>query len=196
MIIHQVEQGTPEWTEVRRGTPSASCFKNILTATGKPSTSRDKYALALAREVIYGVEPLPVNPDMQRGLDLESEAVRNYEFEHGVKTQVVGWVTNDDNTYGCSPDRMNLEVKCPRDNNHTKWSEKGCVPSEHFCQVQGCMWVCEQDYWDFYSYSETLGSFCFRAYRDEEWISAMEKEMSLFLERKSELLELLKEEAA
>jgi len=197
MIVHQVEQGSPEWHEVRRGVPSASNFKNILTARGKPSQASRKYALQLAREQLFGLEEsTPINLDMQRGRDLEAEAVRSYEFERNQITKVIGWVTDDANTYGCSPDRMNLEVKCPRDNNHTKWSEKGCVPSEHFCQVQGCMWVCEEDYWDFFSYSKTLESFWVRAYRDEQWISAMEKQMALFLEQKSEFLELLKEEAA
>lgn len=35
MRIHEVKHGSPEWWTLRAGIPTASCFKNILTAVGK-----------------------------------------------------------------------------------------------------------------------------------------------------------------
>ncbi len=192
MIVHTVEQGTDEWLSLRLGMPTASNFKKIFTASGKPSTSADDYMYELIAEQLSGQSTfVKVTDDMQRGLDLEDEAIGIYEWEFNVETTIVGFVTNNDKTYGCSPDRMNLEVKCPRDKNHVKWALAGKVPADHFCQVQGCMWVCEQDYWDFLSYTQSIGTFCTRVYRDDEWISGMEKEMEKFLSKKNEALEKL-----
>ena len=194
MIIHTVEQGTGPWLEARLGLPSASNFKKILTSTGKPSSSQDDYMLELCCERLSG-KPTShfVNDDMQRGLDLENEAVETYEFINGTKTTVVGWVTDNDQRYGCSPDRMNLEVKCPRDKNHIKWKLGGKVPPDHLAQVQGCMWICEEDHWDFMSYNQDLGHFICRAERDDKWIGLMEAEMEKFLRKIEKAMKKLKE---
>tara|TARA_R110000787_G_scaffold35625_1_gene91336 strand:- start:1101 stop:1691 length:591 start_codon:yes stop_codon:yes gene_type:complete len=195
VIIYDVEQGTDEWLQARLGKPSASKFSKILTATGKKSTSQNDYMLELLAEELSGVSTfVKINDDMQRGLDLENQAIANYEFDLGVTTTVVGWVTNDEKTYGCSPDRMNLEVKCPGDKNYLKWELGDKLPTDHFCQVQGCMWLCEEDWWDFLSFSLTHGTFLVRAYRDQEWIDAMESEMAAFLDKKNEAkLKLMQE---
>ena len=192
MIIHTVEQGTDEWLSLRLGMPTASNFKKIFTASGKPSTSADDYMHELIAEEMSGVPTFTkVTDDMQRGLDLENEAVGIYEFLFDVQTVVVGFVTNNEQTYGCSPDRFNLEVKCPKDKNHIKWALADKVPTDHFCQVQGCMWVCEQDSWDFLSYTQSIGTFCTTVYRDEKWIDGMQKEMDKFLNKKHEALHKL-----
>ena len=83
---------------------------------------------------------------------------------------------------------MNLEVKCPKDKNHIKWALADKVPADHFCQVQGCMWVCGEDYWDFFSFTKLVGTFCTRVYRDDKWIAGMEAEMDRFLTKKNEAL--------
>ena len=189
MIIHDVAQGSDEWLSLRLGMPTASNFKRIFTSTGKPSTSADDYMYELIAEQLSGSSTIVnVTDDMQRGLDLEDEAVGVYEFEFNVQTKAVGFVTNDAKTYGCSPDRMNLEVKCPKDKNHIKWALADKVPADHFCQVQGCMWVCGEDYWDFFSFTKLVGTFCTRVYRDDKWIAGMEAEMDRFLTKKNEAL--------
>ena len=40
VLIHQVEQGTPEWFAVRLGIPTASNFAKIITSTGKVPSER------------------------------------------------------------------------------------------------------------------------------------------------------------
>jgi hypothetical protein len=58
------------------------------------------------------------SPAMERGLIVEAEAADWYEFDHDVTVQPVGFVTNDNHTIGCSPDRLEaddglLEIKAP-----------------------------------------------------------------------------------
>ena len=43
MKIHNVEQGTEAWFDLRLGMPSASKFKDIVTPKGKASASGEKY---------------------------------------------------------------------------------------------------------------------------------------------------------
>jgi hypothetical protein len=55
---------------------------------------------------------------MERGARMEEEAVAAFEFDRGIDTEVVGFVTTDDGLAGCSPDRFAgsdevVEIKCP-----------------------------------------------------------------------------------
>ena len=62
MIILDDEQGSPEWLKSRLGRPSASMFAKLITTTGKPSASADKYINDLVAEKITGrSEPLFVS---------------------------------------------------------------------------------------------------------------------------------------
>ena len=49
MIVHDdIKQGSEAWEQIRLGRATASQASNILTPTGKLSTSRIKYARKLA----------------------------------------------------------------------------------------------------------------------------------------------------
>jgi hypothetical protein len=55
---------------------------------------------------------------MERGLIVEAEAADWYEFDQEVTVQRIGFITDDDHTVGCSPDRLVgdaglLEIKAP-----------------------------------------------------------------------------------
>ena len=49
-IINGIEQGSPEWLQLRLGVATASDFKKIITSTGKESKTLKDYALELASE--------------------------------------------------------------------------------------------------------------------------------------------------
>ena len=55
MKVHDVSQRSPQWYDLRRGTPTASAFDKLITSTGKPSKQASDYAIFLAAETIYGV---------------------------------------------------------------------------------------------------------------------------------------------
>ena len=118
MIIHDVEQGSPEWFGVRH-VPTASNFSKILTAGGKASTSANVYMIDLLATWLVGFAPDEGfgNAWTDRGHELEVIARENYEIERDTVTEI-GFCTTDDGLYGCSPDGLvgafgGLEIKCP-----------------------------------------------------------------------------------
>jgi hypothetical protein len=55
---------------------------------------------------------------MERGLIVEAEAADWHEFDYDVIVQRIGFITDDEHTMGCSPDRLVgddglLEIKAP-----------------------------------------------------------------------------------
>ena len=53
MILHDVQQGTPEWHALRMR-PTASNFRRVFTSQKKRSTSFDEYAIELTEEIKAG----------------------------------------------------------------------------------------------------------------------------------------------
>ena len=146
MIIHNVEQGTEEWFRLRLGMPSASKFKDLVTPKGKPSAQSEKYMYELLAERLSGKREEGFKTFwMQRGNDLEPQAANVFEFQTDLNCREVGFVTDDHQTVGCSPDRLvdgvGLEIKCPSPAVHVKYladyANNGTMPSEYYAQVQG-----------------------------------------------------------
>ena len=203
MIITDVEQGTPEWFELRLGKPTASRFKDIYTSTGKSSASADTYMNMLVAEVLAGKGLESFSSEwMSRGTELEPKAREMYEFLTDNEVQQVGFVSNDDATVGCSPDGLmeigakGLEIKCPSPPVHIKYLLAGKCPSEYVPQVQGSMWICERDTWDFMSYHPDLPNMILTVERDEKYIAGLTEAMEVFLEKMAVKLEKLKEQIA
>ena len=155
MIIHQVEQGSEEWHQLRLGIPTASCFDKILTAEKLAlSKSSAPYMHTLLAEWIFGA-PLESFEGgwMKRGKDLEAEAVSAYEFQREVDSSTVGFVTTDDGMIGASPDRLVgsdglLEMKCPALQTHVGYMlNPQSLKDEYRIQTQGQLWVCGDREW-------------------------------------------------
>lgn len=158
MIIHNVRQNSVEWHQLRLGIPTASEFHKILTPTGKRSTQAEAYRNRLLAEWVTGAPLENVETQwMERGHDLEEQAVDAYEFATGKQTQVVGFVTTDDGRIGCSPDRLvgddgGLELKCPAPWTHIGYLLSKTVADDYKVQVQGCMLLCQRAWWDVVSF--------------------------------------------
>jgi len=127
MIIHDCEQGTDEWHQLRAGIPTASEFKKLVTSQCKESKSIDDYSIVLAAEKYAGkiVDGFYGNKYTERGSELEAEAITDYEMKRQVIVDPVGFITNDLKTYGCSPDGLvgkdgSIEVKCKIAKEHIK----------------------------------------------------------------------------
>jgi hypothetical protein len=178
MIIHDVEQGTPEWLRLRLGVPTASRFGDIYTGSGKASASADAYMYTLLAEIVANEQQQGfVSDAMERGTMMEPEAVSAYEIIRDVTTKVIGFVTNAEGTIGCSPDRMGLEVKCPALHTHLKYLVDNKLPTK----VQGCIWLCEADHWDFMSYHPDARPLIVRVDRNEKYISELSKHLQHFI---------------
>lgn len=196
MKIHNVQQGTQAWLELRAGIPTASAFDNIITKSGKPSTSAEKYMLTLLAERLMG-HPIAehVSLWMARGSTLEKEAIAFYELQRNIDTVPVGFITDDDGRYGASPDRLVgdeglLEVKAPKEYVHLGYLlESGTAYEAYRVQVQGQMWITGRQWCDVLSYSPEMPWALCRIERDEKFIQLLSeavKGFSVRLEAMSE----------
>ena len=181
MIRHDVEQNELDWMILRCGIPTASQFGEIITpAKAEPSKSSGPYMNSILAELMMG-HPLTAieNKWMDRGHELEDEAVRNYEFLMGVETVRGGFVTTDDGLVGTSPDRLipaankGLEIKCPKPAVHVGYLLDRTLATEYKPQLQGLMWICECDSWDILSHHPEMEPALMTVTRDEAYLAKL-----------------------
>lgn len=167
MIIHDIEQRSPEWHQLRAGMPTASMFSKLITSKGEPSKSLSDYALTLAGAIYAGKEldAWEGNKWTERGTELEEAARSLYEFSKDVEIKQVGFITDDDKLYGCSPDGLvaddgMVEFKCLKAENHIKtivnYQKNGKCPTTYIQQVQGQMMIAERAWCDLIFYHPEL----------------------------------------
>jgi len=196
MKIHDAIQGSPEWLAIRKGKPSASRFKDIVTAVKcELSKSHDAYIDTLIAQTFvpdWDEVPFP-SYWMKRGTEMEPQArlafQAHYEAQVGkVDVQTVGFVLHDNNVLGCSPDALiamdgkhvaGLEIKCPAPNTHVAWVRAGGLPEEHKQQVHGSMIVTGLRSWHFWSYFPGMQPHHVIVHRDD-YTDRMEKALLEF----------------
>lgn len=202
IIIDNIEQGTPEWFNLRLGIPTASNFKRIITSTGKAvsSTVSETFRNELLTQRITGKSEDNYQSEwMKRGNELEAEAFDYYHLLTQEPVKKVGFVYKDDGRLiGCSPDGLGenggLEIKCPKGSTQVKYLLKNKCPSEYFPQVQGSIWVCDKDYWDFVSYHPDMQFFKIRVHRDDGFIKKLEYLAAEFIDKLLDSEKILKED--
>lgn len=186
MIVHNVLQGSPEWLALRAGIPTASGFDSIVTPGGQPSKSAERYLFGLLAERIMGHPRIEaVSTWMQRGNEMEAEAVSFYELQRDLETVPVGFVTNDAGTVGASPDRLVgedglLEIKCPSEAVHVSYLLKKSVDQAYYPQVMGQLWITERKWADILAFHPELPPALIRVERDEEFIKLLEEAVGKF----------------
>jgi len=198
MKIIDVEQGTESWFRARAGLPTASKFSEIFTSQCKPSTSQGRYMNTLLAEWMYGGQVENFTNDwMNRGTELEPDARSYYEMSKNVDVEQVGFVTTDDRSAGGSPDGLlpdgGIEIKCPSPGVHIEYLLKDNIPAKYIPQVQGLMWICERDHWDFVSYYPDMSKqLIVRIDRDDKYIFGLIAELTKFNIKMMEKREQLK----
>lgn len=202
MKVHDCDQGSEEWHALRAGLPTASCFDKLITSTGEPSKSLSTYAITLAAEKYAGkpVDAWEGNGHTERGTLLEPEAKNMYAFMEDHEVQPVGFVTDDANTYGCSPDGLIgndglAEVKCLKAENHIKAllyiKKHNKCPPDYVQQTQGQIFICERNWCDLVFYHPELPSKIIRQERNEEIIKSLKTHLAIVIaERDRVLMEL------
>jgi hypothetical protein len=201
-IIHECDQGTPEWHALRLGIPTASEFDKIITPSGKPSASARPYMARLLAERLLGESQganLDGIPAVDIGKLLEPQAASMFEFEHDCATMRVGFVTSDDGRWGASPDRFFiggvLEIKCPQAPKHMLYAIDGFGP-EYKVQVQGQLLVVDCDAAARYSFHQRLPAVTTWTYRDDPFIAKLRDELTRFSDELDEWTERLRKSGA
>ncbi|MBU2018011.1 MAG: YqaJ viral recombinase family protein [Bacteroidetes bacterium] len=175
---YDIEQNTDEWFQVKLGHFGASTAAELLM---KSSTAGYNNLInRIVFERIVGNRPESFSNEwMERGIELEAEALKAYELMTFNKTQRVGYVELD-KWIGCSPDSLIdddglIQVKCPKYSTHIDYILSDNIPSNYQKQMQFEMMVTERKYNIFFSYHPDLKPFIKIVYRDPEIIELIEK---------------------
>ena len=184
MKILDVEQRSETWHRVRGLIPTASKFDKILTPMGQPSKQAGQYMNELLANWLAGGLTHDSGNGfqsewMQRGVDLEDEAIAWYEMSVA-EVERVGFCVRDDEQAGCSPDALlldsekGLELKCPKASTHVQYLLDQKLPTGYIPQVQGSMWVTGFTSWDFLSYHPDLEPLLIHVERDDNYLAALQ----------------------
>lgn len=208
LVVLDVEQGSPAWFEARRGIPSASKFGTIMASgkDGGESITRLEYLRRLAGEVITGrlAEETFRSSAMERGKEMEPEAVAHYEKRKGVIVQRVGMGINFSGLKRCcaSPDGLvgfdgGVETKTTRPDKMIALLERGTTMlPEHRAQVCGNMLVFERAWWDLSVFYPKMPPFIVRVHRDDRYIAELHNQIQIFNHDLSKLVEKLRKMGA
>lgn len=183
-------QGSPAWYAARKGIPTCSKFRRIVTpAKWQPASGAIGYIYELLGEILgESVSDYAGSPDIERGHRMEPEARRWLAMEIGEDIREVGFV--DCGRYGGSPDGLTasgipIEIKAPSLQTYFAWldefQETGEIPREHLPQVHGHM-ICtgaDHCWFCFYPESGSVRPIAARIDRDEK-TEALEKHLSAF----------------
>lgn len=176
MKIFYCSQRSAEWYKLRCGKLTASNFHVLM----HNSCTAHSFIMEKALERLTGkcVQQRFWSEDLQRGIDLEPIACREYELVTGNKVVHVGFVQHNEYA-GSSPDGLvgtdgGVEFKCPNEQNFWKLYLHPKVCPQHYTQCQFNMWVCNRKWWDYVNYSTMEQPIIQRVVRDDEYIKAIE----------------------
>lgn len=194
-------QGSDGWHEDRRGMLTASRFGDVMA--GKQTKRYQGYM----REIVLELSGAPVFKDdaewFEHGLEHEAEGIGAYAFHKGVLVKESGFVQSPALSFvGCSPDGLvedgGLELKCRSSLKAHHKTVKAGIDSNYKHQVQGCMWICGAEWWDFVSYyvpdSENNDApitdlHIHRVYPDVSYINKLEVRLQEFWDEVQQQLE-------
>lgn len=188
-----VEQGSPEWFQMRLGKVTASRVADILakTKTG-PSASRQNYLIELALQRTTGIiQESYSNAAMEWGTQTEPQARVAYEVRTNNFVDQLAFVDHPSIAwFGCSPDglvsdRGIVEIKCPNSPTHWEYFKAKKAPNKYVIQMQAQMAVTGRDWCDFVSFDPRMPDrsqlLIAQVPKDSEFILFMEAEIKQFL---------------
>jgi putative phage-type endonuclease len=191
--VAAVQQGTPEWHQLRLGKVTASRVADILAKTKSGiSASRGNYLIELAlQRVTKTIEESYTNAAMEWGTATEPQARVAYEVATGNFVDQVAFVDHPTIVgFGCSPDGLVgsdalIEIKCPSSATHWSYIKANEPPQKYIIQMQAQMAVTGAKWCDFVSFDPRMPErsqlLIVHVPRDPEFILYMETEINQFL---------------
>lgn len=178
MKIHDVEQRSPEWFEVRRGLVTASSLKDVMSKGrgAEPSKTRLTYLRKLVGEIVSG-QPMEnfTTAAMERGIVMEAEAREWYALSRDVEPELVGFCESADPVMGASPDALIgedglLEIKTAAAHIMVEHLSRDpeTPPPEHVLQVQGQLLVTGRAWCDLVIYWPGMPVYVHRCHADRD----------------------------
>lgn len=193
--IHPLlEQGSPEWMELRRGRITGSRFKDARDRTSKcqPSAKCSLYAMDVARERCGGRAGEKFqNAAMRFGTEQEPLARIAYEQATGNVVFEVGFITDESGYFGLSPDGLIdddgvLEIKTMVSSDTLFKAVVDGDISEYIDQINGYLWMLGRQWVDLVLWAPDLADLglamkVIRIERDDAAILALEADLIDFL---------------
>jgi hypothetical protein len=181
------EQKTEAWLLERLGSVTGSRFADVsaMDKSGKRFLkSRETAITEITLELLTGRPgAMWTSKATDWGNQHEPLARMAYEARTGAFCTEVGFIRHPKHMQvGCSPDgllgkRKGYESKCPYTPTVHLDTLLNGMPEEHMAQVQGGMWCCDCDEWDFVSFHPLfppeMQLYIQTIKRDEAYISDM-----------------------
>jgi hypothetical protein len=183
---HDLAQYSEVYDRLQLGIPTSSHLHNIITPPGKSSKQWREYACVLIAERILQRKIEFYNSSaMERGLIVEAEATDWYEFDQDVTVQRVGFITDDNRTIGCSPDRLVgdeglLGNQGPLPQTQVEYWISGEVNERFRPQLQGQLYISQRSWVDILCWHDVLPKVVMRVEPDEQFIKALDRELQIF----------------
>lgn len=183
------EQKTPAWMLERLGHVTGSRFVDVITMN-KAGTqflkARETAITEITLELLTGSPgAMWTSKATNWGNEHEPLARMAYEAATGEFCSEVGFIRHPTHMQvGVSPDgllgnRKGYESKCPLTPTVHLDTLLNGMPEEHMAQVQGGMWCCDCDEWDFVSFHPLfppgMQLYIQTIKRDEAFITNMER---------------------
>jgi len=195
---YNIEQGTPEWHDLRRGVLTSTAIKTLITPTGKladnDKTRAHVYEVA-AQRITGRTEENYMSFEMMRG-HTEEILSRNLYGKHYAPVTECGFVTEDKLGFivGYSPDGLVgenglIEIKSAKAKIQVQRITGGVMPTEHFAQVQTGLWVTGRKWCDFISYSNGMKMQVIRVEVDEDYHELIEQAAKEFEDKVAGVIE-------
>lgn len=166
--VHQVEQRSEQWRQLRAGRLTGSEAGALLAerkrGTGELAVRRDlRRRLVVERLTGYAEDSAPIKSRaMQHGVDTERAAFRAYEAKTGQLVTTAGFLAHNELAAGVSLDGYVgdftgvIELKCPTSLVHLDYLEAGVLPDDYRGQVIHALWMTGAAWCDFVSFDDRL----------------------------------------
>ena len=200
-MIHQIEQNTDEWFQLRMGKITSSNFSKIMANYGKAfGNPALDYAMRVAIEskTNVNIETFK-NEWMERGIEMEQDAREAYEML--TFTDVLPGGFSEVGRFGSSSDGLVedglIEIKCVKYNTHFERLIKGGFDTAYQWQLRGQMWLYDRNWCDFVSYCPDFPQrkqlYIYRVERDQDLEGDMIDRLKEFAEIVDKYINILEQ---
>lgn len=150
-LVVDAEQRSPEWFAARLGRLTGSVANDMLAQTTKKeyTTARRNLKMRLVLERLTGQsqEDTYTNGHMQRGIELEPDALAAYEAQTGELVATTGFLQHPELMAGCSLDGHVgsmagiVDFKCPIAGLHLEYLRADSMPLNYLRQLTHNLWI-------------------------------------------------------